>query len=172
VTARLRPARPDDAPALAELARESFVAAFGQLYREEDLAAFLAEHKTTERYRRSLADSGTLIQLAESDDTIAGYCQLRRPSGFRSKSDAINPIELQQLYLAPGTTGRGTGAALMEWALATARQLGCDAVQLSVFSENYGAQRFYARFGFAKIADVDFWVGEQRDHELLYELRL
>jgi ribosomal protein S18 acetylase RimI-like enzyme len=172
VTACLRPARPEDAPALAALARESFVAAFGHLYREDDLAAFLAEHKTAARYRQNLADSGTLIQLAEADGALAGYCQLRRPSGFRSKSDAINPLELQQLYLAPGMTGRGTGAALMEWALATARALGGDAVQLSVFSENYGAQRFYARFGFAKIADVEFWVGAQCDHEFLYELRL
>ena len=172
MTARLRPARPEDARALAALARDSFVAAFGHLYREEDLSAFLAEHKTAERYRRNLADSGTLIQVAEDNAALAGYCQLRRPSGFRSKSDASHPIELQQLYLAPAMTGRGTGAALMEWALATARALGCDAVQLSVFSENYRAQRFYARFGFAKIADVDFWVGEQRDHEFLYELRL
>ena len=28
------------------------------------------------------------------------------------------------------------------------------------------------RDGFAKIADIGFWVGEQRDDELLYELRL
>jgi ribosomal protein S18 acetylase RimI-like enzyme len=172
VTVHLRPARPEDACALATLARDSFVAAFGHLYRAEDLAAFLAAHKTVERYRQNLADSGTLIQLAEADDGLAGYCQLRRPSAFRSKSDASSPIELQQLYLAPGMTGRGTGAALMEWALEQARALGSDAVQLSVFSENYAAQRFYARFGFARIADVDFWVGAQRDNEFLNELSL
>jgi ribosomal protein S18 acetylase RimI-like enzyme len=172
VSFTLRPARPADAPALAQLSREAFVAAFGHLYREEDLAAFLAEHKTIERYEQVMADSGTRIQIAEAEGTLAGYCQLRRPSHFASESDASNPIELQQLYTAPGMTGRGIGAALMAWALESAQKLGCDAVQLSVWSGNFGAQRFYQRYGFAKTADTEFWVGSQCDHEFLFELAL
>ena len=57
-------------------------------------------------------------------------------------------------------------------AVAAVESLGADAVQLSVFSENYGAQRFYQRYGFAHVADIDFWVGNHRDHEFLYELAL
>jgi diamine N-acetyltransferase len=41
-----------------------------------------------------------------------------------------------------------------------------------VFSENYGAQRFYTRYGFGKIADITFEVGQHIDHEFLYELKL
>jgi len=41
-----------------------------------------------------------------------------------------------------------------------------------VWSENPGAQRFYQRHGFAKIADIDFGVGSHRDDEVLYEKRL
>jgi ribosomal protein S18 acetylase RimI-like enzyme len=69
-------------------------------------------------------------------------------------------------------SGRGLGAALLEWAIAEGRDQGADAVQLSVFSENFGAQRFYRRYGFEHVADIDFWVGNQRDHEFLYELTL
>jgi len=43
-------------------------------------------------------------------------------------------------------------------------------VLLSVYSENYGAQRFYQRYGFAKIADITFRVGTQLDAEFLYQL--
>ena len=56
--------------------------------------------------------------------------------------------------------------------MADARGWGGDAVQLSVFSENFGAQRFYRRHGFAHVAEIDFWVGNHRDHEFLYELPL
>ncbi len=94
------------------------------------------------------------------------------PSEFAQHSDAANPLALSQLYTAPGRTGEGIGAALMDWALGQARSLGADAVQLSVWSGNEGAQRFYARYGFAKIADIDFWVGNQRDEEFLFEMRL
>ena len=84
----------------------------------------------------------------------------------------MRPVALQQLYTDPARTGQGIGAALMDWALAEARALQADAVQLSVWSENVAAQRFYARYGFAKIADIDFFVGNHRDDEFLLELRL
>jgi ribosomal protein S18 acetylase RimI-like enzyme len=168
----LRLAGPADAPALAALASNAFVAAFGHLYSAEDLGTFLAQHRTPEVYRQDMANPGTRIALAEADGALAGYALVHWPSEFASKSDASRPMALHQLYCAPSATGRGIGAALMEWALDTARQQRRDAVQLSVFSENYGAQRFYARHGFAKIADIDFWVGNHRDHEFLFELRL
>jgi ribosomal protein S18 acetylase RimI-like enzyme len=172
MTVGLRPARPEDAPALAALAADAFVAAFGHLYRPEDLAAFLGEHKTSAAFARALADPRKATQLAEADGVLAGYCQIGVPSAFASRSDAIRPAEINQLYCAPAMTGRGVGAALIDWALDKTRALGCDAVQLSVYSENHGAQRFYARYGFAKIADIAFWVGQQRDAEFLLELRL
>lgn len=168
----LRPATPDDAPALAALATDAFVAAFGHLYSAEDLGAFLAEHRTAEAYRRHLSDPGTRVAIAEADGALAGYALIHWPSEFASESDASRPLALHQLYCAPAMTGRGVGAALIEWALGEARALGCDAVQLSVWSGNLGAQRFYARYGFAKVADIEFWVGRQRDEEFLFELRL
>ena len=172
MTVRLRPAAMEDAPALANLARDSFVAAFGHLYRPDDLARFLGQDRTVEAYRAHIDEQGTSIALAEADGALAGYALIHTPSEFRSKSDASFPLALHQLYCAPAATGRGIGAALIEWALGEARARGCDAVQLSVFSENFGAQRFYARYGFAKIADIDFWVGNHRDDEFLYELAL
>lgn len=168
----LRPAGDGDAEALCALASDAFVAAFGHLYRAEDLAAFLAEHRTVQVYREAIADPGTRIALAEADGVPAGYALIHWPSEFAPESDASRPLALHQLYCAPAMTGRGTGAALMDWALAQARALGCDAVQLSVWSENHAAQRFYARYGFSKIADVDFMVGSHRDDEFLLERRL
>ncbi|MBO0749557.1 MAG: GNAT family N-acetyltransferase [Porphyrobacter sp.] len=168
----LRAALPEDAAALCRLATDAFVAAFGHLYRREDLDAFLAENRTVEVYRRHLASPNTHVMLAEAEGTLAGYCLLKRPSEFASESDASRPIALQQLYTAPAMTGRGIGAALMDWALGEARALGCDAVQLSVWSENFAAQRFYARYGFARIAEIGFMVGSHRDEEFLLELRL
>jgi ribosomal protein S18 acetylase RimI-like enzyme len=72
----------------------------------------------------------------------------------------------------PEHTGAGIGAKLMDWALGQARAGGHDAMLLSVYSENYGAQRFYQRYGFAKIADITFQVGDHFDPEFLYELKL
>ncbi|MGV3555672.1 MAG: GNAT family N-acetyltransferase [Croceibacterium sp.] len=169
----LRPAFPEDVPALAALGRDSFVAAFGHLYRDEDLSAFLTKCYAEDAVRQEIADPAHHHCLAvDAEGSLAGFCKLKFPSGYAEYSDAARPLALQQLYAAPARTGQGIGARLMDWALAEARALGADAVQLSVWAENFTAQRFYQRYGFGKIADIDFYVGSHRDEEFLLELRM
>jgi ribosomal protein S18 acetylase RimI-like enzyme len=168
----LRPATEADVPALAALARDSFVAAFGQLYRPEDLALFLGEWRTEKAYRDALAVPAKRIQLAELYGKPVAYALIVLGDGMNERPEPRpeRPVFLSQLYCAAEATGRGLGAALMEWAIGEARDWRADALQLSVFSENFGAQRFYQRYGFRHVADIDFWVGNQRDDEFLYEL--
>ena len=168
----LRAPKQSDVSSLAALGRNSFVAAFGTLYDPEDLSRFLDEVYSEPVIAAELADPLLFHRLAFSGDKLAGFCKLRFPSGYAHHSDARRPMALQQLYTDPAMTGLGIGARLMEWALDMARECTADAIQLSVWSGNTGAQRFYARHGFVKIADIDFWVGEHRDDELLLERKL
>tara|TARA_B100000678_G_C18210674_1_gene503239 strand:- start:1428 stop:1940 length:513 start_codon:yes stop_codon:yes gene_type:complete len=165
----LRPATLDDTAALAALGRESFCAAFEHLYRPEDLAAFLRQVYSEKAVAEEIADDFCIHRLADDGERLLGYVKLRAPSWYADYSDATSPIALGQLYTQPDLTGQGIGAALMDWAVEESIARGHDAIQLSVWSENYGGQRFYQRYGFAKIADIEFHVGEQIDDEFLYE---
>lgn len=167
-----RPATLADAPALARLGADTFVAAFGDLYRPEDLEAFLAAVHNPEAVAAEIAGEECTHRLVEAEGELVAFCKLRYPTKFKGYTDARDPIELGQLYALPTHTGHGIGAALMDWALGHARAQGHDAVLLSVYAENFGAQRFYQRYGFAKIADITFQVGEQLDPEFLYQLKL
>lgn len=169
----LRPASLDDLTALVALGRRSFTDAFGHLYAPEDLAAFLAEWRSPEKVARTIEDPDAGVMLAEDGDLI-GYCTIYFNESFAERPEPrpVRPCLLGQLYCAREATGRGVGAPLIEWAIAEARWRARDAIQLSVYSENFGGQRFYARYGFKKVGDIDFWVGNHRDDEFLYELRL
>ena len=172
---KLRPAIRDDAPLLAELGGESFVAAFGHLYSDEDLAAFLRDERSEARFAAQLANPAVRAALVEDEGGRAlAYALTVRGKGFAERPEPrpSRPVYLSQLYCAGGQPGRGLGARLMEWVLAEAKGWSADAVQLSVFSGNAGAQRFYRRYGFAHVADIDFWVGGHRDDEFLYEVRV
>ncbi len=168
----LRNASLQDASALAALGRDSFSAAFAHLYAPDDLSAFLETAYSEETIAREIADPKFVHHLAQDNDGLAGFCKIGLESPYGAHSDARNAIALGQLYTSAGRTGQGIGASLMAWALSQARQRGADAVQLSVWAENRRAQAFYARYGFIKIADIDFWVGNHRDDEYLLELRL
>lgn len=167
-----RPATLEDAPALAALGAETFIAAFGHLYTPEDLAAFLAQVHNPEAVAGEIAGAECTHCLVEHESELVAFCKLRYPSHYTALSDAKNPLELGQLYALPQHTGHGIGAKLMDWALEQARAGGHDAMLLSVYSENFGAQRFYQRYGFGKIADITFQVGDHFDPEFLYELKL
>ncbi len=166
---KLRSATPADAAALARLGRDAFCASFAHLYREEDLQAFLAAAHSPEKVAAEIADPAMAIVLAVADEgALLGYCKLVLACGWPEHARAQPVVEIKQFYTQPHATGRGIGAALMDWTLAEAQRQGAKEIQLSVWSENHGGQRFYARYGFIKIADIHFIVGQQRDEEFLF----
>ncbi|MDE8651077.1 GNAT family N-acetyltransferase [Novosphingobium album (ex Liu et al. 2023)] len=165
---QLRPATPDDAAAVAALGRDAFCAAFAHLYAPHDLASFLQIAHTEANVAREIADPAMCIQLAERDGALLGFCKLAMACGWPDHARGKRAIELKQIYLDPARTGGGVGARLMDWAIGQARGSGADEIQLSVWSGNHGAQRFYARYGFIKMADIEFWVGRQCDAEFLF----
>ena len=168
----LRDATLADASELARLGRDSFVAKFGHLYRREDLEGFLASTFSIDAVSREIEDDGLLHQLAEDERGLIGYCKVGFTSHYAEHAEGRRPMDLKQLYTDPALTGQGIGKPLMDWALATLREHGADEILLTVYSENFGAQRFYQRYGFTKRADIYFMVGEHRDDEFLYALRL
>ena len=169
----LREATPADVPALSRLAIESFNAKFAHLYSAKDLADFLEENLSEPAIAAELANPDRVYRLAEdAEGTLLGYCKIGLACGFPDHARGQRVMELKQLYTAPEATGQGIGGALMDWALEEARARGFEDVILSVWSGNFGAQRFYARYGFEKIADTFFMVGNQRDEEYLMGLRL
>lgn len=164
----LRPAVPADVPALSRLAIDAFNAKFAELYSAEDLATFLAEALAEGPMAAELAKPTNVIQLAEADGALIGYCKISLVCGFPQHARGSKVMELKQLYTAAGATGMGIGKVLMDWAMEQFAVHGADEVQLSVYSENEGAHRFYERYGFEKVADITFKVGEQYDPEFLF----
>jgi ribosomal protein S18 acetylase RimI-like enzyme len=166
----LRPLLAADIPALAQLGRESFIAKFGTLYRPQDLAQFLESTHSVAAVTAEFADPNKLYCLAERDGVLVGYCKLSLACGWPQHARGSRAIEIKQLYTAPELSGQGLGGALMGWIMDQAKAHQADEIQLSVWSENDGAQRFYARYGFEKVADITFRVGEQLDKEFLFSL--
>lgn len=170
----LRPISLTDVDTLVPFAKAAFTDAFGHLYAAEDLRTFLDTHRAPEKFASTIGNSDASVLVAEEGGALLGYCTVAFGESFAGRPDPQpqRPCILGQLYCAADATGRGVGAALLDRAIGEARARGCDAMQLSVYSENWGAQRFYARRGFAHVADIDFWVGNKRDDEFLYELAL
>lgn len=147
----------------------TFTETFGHLYDPADLNAFLEDKHTVAVNERLLADPAFALWLVERGDEAIGYaaagpCDLPVPNRPR------NAGELVRLYIANDAQGGGVGGRLLGEALdwLTAR---FDPIYLSVYAENDGAQRLYARHGFRKILEYDYMVGNHADPEWIMELK-
>jgi ribosomal protein S18 acetylase RimI-like enzyme len=153
-----------DSRALAQIGAVTFVETFGHLYRREDLDAFLAADHSPAAARAFLGKPAVRVRFALQGDVVMGYVAIA-PNALPHVPADLRAAELKRLYLRPALQGQGVADALMDWAEATARADGWDAMSLSVFSDNHRAKRFYARRGFAHLGDYHFMVGTQADCE-------
>lgn len=167
MTTNIRRANIDDASTLADLGRVTFIDAFGHLYTPEDLQAFIDDSHSIDAYKRALENSDYALWLAERDGLAVGYAQAG-PCGLPHAEVQPGDGELKRLYLLRSAQNGGVGLALLDTALAWLESDGPRTLWISVWSENYGAQRFYGRHGFAHVGEYDFIVGEQRDREFIY----
>lgn len=161
----IRRATPADTDALAALAARSFAAKFGTLYPPDVLAEFLQQTYSTVQTRALIVNPLLAVWVAEQDTLLAyavlGPCKLPHPD--------VTPgcLELQRLYTGPEATGRGLGTVMMEGIALPAFAAATGDAWLGVYSENPGALRFYARFGFVKVGEYEFPVGPIRDREFI-----
>ena len=163
----IRRAGPADADALARIGAETFVDTFGHMYPDADLQAFLRESHTPEAYAGYLGDEAYALWLLEDDGEAFGYA-LAGPSGLPHPDVAAGDGELKRLYVAPALHNGGWGGRLFAEALGWLEQDGPRTLWISVWSENFGAQRFYARHGFEKAGEYEFPVGRVRDREFIF----
>nr|WP_321441206.1 GNAT family N-acetyltransferase [uncultured Hyphomonas sp.] len=162
----------EDVDALTALARKTFTDKFGHLYHPDDLAAFLDESHSPDVYRAWLADSDVLVRVCETDDGAMKAYLLCSPLSLPAPDPKAGAVELKRVYVDDGLQGQGIGSRFMDEALIWARSRGAPEMYLSVYSENFGAQRLYNRLGWEKVAEFLFPVGRHRDLEYLLKLEL
>lgn len=153
-----------DVADLAQLARDTFAESFVH-YPAKDLATFL-ERYTPEFFLQILSDQAERVWIVRDENrqgvgyAHAGRCSL--PHG-EVTSDCG---ELKRIYVRKGIQGAGLGSDLLR---ETVHWLGAPPrnIWLGVFSENIAAQRLYARYGFEKVGEYEFVVGDIRDREFI-----
>lgn len=163
----IRRATASDAPTLATLGAATFTETFGHLYPPEDLQTFLVGSHSVDAWTRTLADSERAVWIAELADST--------PVGFIAVGACKLPVEnrestageIHQLYVLARYHNLRLGSRLMDVGLEWLESQGRTPVYIGVWSENFGAQRFYGRYGFNKVGEYGFPVGTTVDREFI-----
>ncbi|MEJ1965707.1 MAG: GNAT family N-acetyltransferase [Gammaproteobacteria bacterium] len=160
----IRRATPSDAASLARLAEATFTETFGHLYPPEDLAEYLSRNCTPDSCRTLLEDPNVGVWLVGSEPVgfiTAGLCKL--PIENREPRAG----EIRQLYVLSTHQNERLGSKLLDAAFDWLAEQQLSPLYIGVWSENFGAQRFYARRGFVKVGEYVFPVGKTLDQEFI-----
>lgn len=164
----IRRATSADAAVLASLTERTFTETFGHLYPPEDLAEYVERVCSVGACRKLIEDPAVAIWMAGIDGlspaafiTAAMNCKLPVENLESSAG------EIRQLYVLSTHQNERLGARLMDVALTWLQEQQCSPLYIGVWSENFGAQRFYGRYGFEKVGEYGFPVGKTVDHEFI-----
>ena len=170
----IRPARAQDAAALAELKLATFRQTFGPEgfgipYPEADLKVFEAETYSEAKVASELADPTHQTWVVDGEGGLIAYLHIG-PCKLPHPKVGLEDGELYQIYLRREAQGAGLGKALFDLALAELGKRG-EAIWIGVWSGNLRAQRLYASGGFAPVGGYQFAVGDWHDDEIIMARR-
>lgn len=150
----------DDAGTLAVIGAATLLEAFAGFIPGQSLLAHCRKNHVAERYVEVLTQPAGRAWLAEIEPGACpvGYAMMTPPE-FPQALLAAGDAELRRIYVFSRFHGGGTGAKLMELAIASARDQGAKRLLLGVHPDNVRAIAFYAKNGFVKIGTRTFVVG-------------
>jgi GNAT superfamily N-acetyltransferase len=130
---RVRPARPQDAAALAEMANDL-----------NDHVGVRGRPFTPERVRAAAFGRGAAFTalVAERDGAVAGYAFFS--PGYNTDV-AARAMWLHDIFVVPAARGLGVGHALMTAVAAETVRTGCASLEWGVHDDNGIAHAFYRR---------------------------
>ncbi len=129
-----------DVPAILALIADDRLGAAREAVGEDADAAYWQAFEAID------ADPNNELVVGVAGGEVVATCQLTFTPSL-SRRGALR-MTIEAVRVRADRRGRGTGAAMMAWALDRARERGCSLAQLTTDKRRTDAQRFYTRLGF------------------------
>ena len=172
----IRPATPDDAALLHELAAATFPLACPPDTLPASIESFIATNLSVDSFTAYLSDPARLLFVGEIDAVASGYTMVvfgePGDADVAASVTARPTAELSKCYALPAAHGTGLAAALVGASEEAARDRGARSVWLGVNQQNARANRFYEKQGFARVGTKRFLVGERYEDDFVRSLEL
>lgn len=136
----MREARRDEVPAIVALLVDD------SLGRAREAAGGAADPVYFDAFDAIDRDPNNRLIVADLDGEVVGCMQLTAIPHLTFKGGTR--LQIEGVRVKSGVRGRKIGAAMMDWAVASAEELGCHLVQLTSNKTRADALRFYEEHGF------------------------
>lgn len=155
-----------DSKDLQTISKATFIETFGQDNTEEDLAEYLEKAYNQKQLIDEIKRTNSGFYFIYADQKIAGYLKLNI-NDAQMEEIVDNALEVERIYVLQQYQGLKLGKQLMEFAMQRAKVLNKAGIWLGVWEKNEKALRFYQHYGFQKISEHVFQLGQDKQTDFI-----
>ena len=160
-----------DLPQLQQIARQTFVEAFGSENTKQAFNKYLDKNFNLDQLQREYDNPHSTFYFLENAHEIMGYLKLNVHSAQTEKKLA-DALEIERIYLLKKYRGQSLGKVLMDKAIETAQKNSKKVVWLGVWEHNPSSIKFYQKYGFKIFDKHNFMMGDEAQKDFLMKLEL
>ncbi len=165
----IRKANFADLSSLVAMARLSFIQAFTDGNKIENVNAYLEEAFTEEQFVEEMENPASVFFLLEVEGILAGYSKVNFVPAQTDLHDNSS-LEVARLYLLEEFIGRGLGKVLLTHAINFAKLNRKKYLWLGVWEKNRRAIKFYEKHGLSVFSSHPFPFGDEIQTDFLMRI--
>ncbi len=167
----LIPLSPEWIESYRQIAVDTFRQTFDRHNTAENMQAYLEKAYNLPILQKEMDTTRSKVFLARSQGQTVGYLKLNFPPAF-SHPVGGNSVELERIYVDAAYKGKGIGEALLQKGVAETCSRSAAFLWLGVWEKNHDAIAFYLKKGFVFFGSHPFFVGDDKQTDLLMRLDL
>ncbi|MCW8875571.1 MAG: GNAT family N-acetyltransferase [Kangiellaceae bacterium] len=156
---------------LKNLAIKTFVESFAKDNTAEDMQIYIDQSFSDAQVRKELAKDSSFFYFVINQDEPVGYLKLNTGEA-QSEDKLANSVEIERIYVDKNLQGQGVGQLLFSKALEFTQSAKAEYLWLGVWEKNTGAIRFYQRLGFESFDTHSFYLGKDKQTDILMKLKV
>ncbi len=160
-----------DVDAIVHISRTTFYETFAKDNSEENMQLYLKENVNLKKLTEEIQHPHSEFYLAKIDDEVIGYLKVNFETAQTELHDKQS-LEIERIYVTKEFYGKNIGKLLFEKAVAIARDHQLKYIWLGVWEENLRAISFYEKNGFVVFDKHAFFLGTDKQTDLMMKLEL
>lgn len=161
----------NDLSVLRDLSVKTFSEKFEKDNLEQNLDQYLKTAFNKTKLKEELSDENVKFYFAKSNDEVLGYLKLNKDNS-QNELTSYNSVELERIYVLKAFQGQKIGQRLLDFAIKYAKDLKAEFIWLGVWEHNSDAIRFYTKNGFKQFDSHFFWLGNDKQTDIMMKLEL
>jgi len=168
---RIEKVSPSQAKELQAIGKQTFLESFASYNTKEDMERYLEDSFNIKKVLNDLRNPKSESYFALFDQKIIGYLKLNFGAAQTELCDQ-NGVEIERIYLLKQFQGKKIGQNLLKKTSEIAKQRKAEFIWLGVWEENLRAIQFYENNGFVQFDKHVFYLGDDKQIDIMMKIKM